>query len=498
MVIYDVKQGGTYSVYDERSVPARLGQGLNETGFLGDDAIARTIHGLQLFRDVMRFEAVRHVVPIATSAAREAANRSAFVEEIFRQTDFKLRILSGKEEALYSYAGAISSTARSDVLFFDLGGGSLEIVSSKEGRTRKIMSLPLGGLRLTEFYSSRGGAFTAKDLAKMRKRIFQVLPDRRQLGMDRKAVLLGVGGTLRALARFHQELNEYPLNKIHNYEMEKESIKYALTELSEMKPEQIGSIDSIGEDRSRTIVAGTMVVDSIMSKIGFEELVVSTHGLRDGVLQEYIGNALAYESLSINGRNRRGHQSLLWKAPVTFEFTEDLLEAIISHGLIDEKDQVILVHALGQLLVKPVDYGAEALFYMIIDEDSTLSHRDEVLAALTVVRARKPRVADWLFSKYKSMLPSKSKNRIKKLSALSEMFEILERTRTRIAIAPPKAGGGRKIEIRLLPEGEDFPIVLFKSVTRKVGEILDYSIECVLSKVVASGQSPRMPHRRAE
>ena len=79
---------------------------------------------------------------MATSAVREAANKDDFLREVYEKTRFQFRVLSGKEEALFSYLGAIKSTCIPTAVFFDLGGGSLEIVYTENFRIKQFMSLP--------------------------------------------------------------------------------------------------------------------------------------------------------------------------------------------------------------------------------------------------------------------------------------------------------------------------------------------------------------------
>ncbi len=92
--------------YDQESVPARLGEGLSQTGFLGTEPIRRAIDGLKFFREVNGLYGVLHTLPVATSAVREAANRESFLRQVLGETSFKFRVLSGKEEALFSFSGA--------------------------------------------------------------------------------------------------------------------------------------------------------------------------------------------------------------------------------------------------------------------------------------------------------------------------------------------------------------------------------------------------------
>jgi exopolyphosphatase/guanosine-5'-triphosphate,3'-diphosphate pyrophosphatase len=120
----------------------RLGEGLNFRG--RKKSIQRTISSLKFFQDIINFQSIKVVLPVATSAVREADNQEDFLNEIYEQTGFRFRVLSGQEEALYSYLGALKSVCIPTMLFFDLGGGSLEIVYTENFKVKKFISLPIG------------------------------------------------------------------------------------------------------------------------------------------------------------------------------------------------------------------------------------------------------------------------------------------------------------------------------------------------------------------
>ena len=128
LVNYYVNPDNSYKAYEQQGIRVRLGANLRETGLLSRESINSTINALKLFRDKINSQSINYVVAVATSAVREAANKDDFLREVYQKTRFQFRVLSGKEEALFSYLGAIKSTCIRTAVFFDLGGGSLEIV----------------------------------------------------------------------------------------------------------------------------------------------------------------------------------------------------------------------------------------------------------------------------------------------------------------------------------------------------------------------------------
>ena len=427
-VSYDVRDDNSFSVYEQRSFAARLGEGLNKTGSLRQAAIRRTIEGLKVFREVTNSESIKHVLPIATSAVREANNKEQFLKQVYEETGFKFRVLSAREEASYSCAGASRSMLQSDVLFFDLGGGSLEIVHTLNFSMKEIFSLPLGALKLTQIYANSNGSFPKKNYSKLRKYVLDLLPDREQLNIKDKTMLIGVGGSLRAIASYDQELNNYPLYKVHGYQMNKESVDSIRTGLAKSDLNKISEIDWIGKDRAKTITAGATVIDLIMEKLDFKKLIVSTEGLRDGILAAYLAGPAAYQ----RGDPVAGSKLTRPKQDDPLEYSRVFVSWLVSQKLIDKEEAEILSYATRQMLRKLPLYRPTPLFHILMDEDSNLTHSAQLIMALSIVRTIRPKAMDWLYERYKSILEPGSKNSSKRISILVGLTTLLEKTHSTI------------------------------------------------------------------
>src|SRR2546425_1479441 len=111
LVNYDVRRDKSFVAYGQQSVLAKVGEGLDQTGFLGDRPIRRTLKTLKQFRAIVDLEQSNHVLPVATSAVREAGNREEFLKQAYQETGFRFKVLSEKEEAVYAFEGAKSATS---------------------------------------------------------------------------------------------------------------------------------------------------------------------------------------------------------------------------------------------------------------------------------------------------------------------------------------------------------------------------------------------------
>ena len=395
------------------------------------------------------------------------------MKQVLSETGFKFRLLSGREEALYSYIGAARSLGRSNILFFDIGGGSLEFVYTKDYKMRKVLSLPLGGLRLTQLYGEPDSTFKKKSWDRMEARIIDLIPSRQELAVNEATILVGVGGNLRALAKWDQELKNYPFNKLHNYSMKRESLELMVQELSQLSSKEIAEIDRIGRDRAETLTAGAFVIELIMKKLGFSRLTVSTHGLRDGVLASFLDDPVAYHKGKITKTLRKTLKpDEKQRVGSTIRNFVDMLE---TYDLLGEKDCQILTYGLHWIR-NDGSARPESLFYIIMDDESFLSHRDQLIAALSAIEQNKPRSAEWLYQKYKSILKGKkSKAVVEKIGTVLRFLEIVLRTDSKIRFSIVERGS--KIRLVVTPGKDNFPETLFADSVRRLGDRLDSFIE---------------------
>ena len=463
LVNYEVKRDKSFVAYGQQSVLAKVGEGLDQTGFLRDKPIRRTIKALKQFRAIVDLEHSNHVLPVATSAVREAGNREQFLKQAYQEAGFKFKVLTEKEEAAYAFEGAKSATSVQAGLFFDLGGGSLEMVIYSRPSIRRILSVPLGGLRLTDLYAKPNGSYTKKNYARMRKRILELLPEKKHLPTSKSLDLVGVGGSVRALARYDQMRREYPLNKLHNYSMKKNAVESDHLALRRMSTRTLRKNPAIGQERSQSIIAGSLVVHLLMEKIGLRKLIVSTHGLRDGVLSAFLESPSSYrQGLVDRVLIREGTPTR-----TTASASEKLAKSLLSHRNLTKREYAILSEALDHVLPDLPIYNPETLFYIVLEADSVLSHQDQLIMALSVARANGMRRTDWAQTSYKRLLDKKSMEIVKKLSVLIQLAQLQQKTDIHLSMRSE-----RGIPRLHIAQGKQhIPKVLMKDILRDLEDL---------------------------
>lgn len=327
----------------------------------------------------------------------------------------------------------------------------------------------------------------------MEEHITKKLPDRKGLDINPDTTLVGVGGTLRAMARYNQQAKKYPLDKIHNYRMDFDHIQSINSTLRKMTSYEIAKIDAVGSNRAETITAGSCIMKILMQKLEFENILVSAQGLREGVLSAFLQSSKGYYSHNIKQTQIQRYVKHCCKPEKIPEYTYALVKPFYSLGLMKEREYEILAHAIKQISGMPPTTNLHNLFYMIIDEDNPhLSHREQMILAISIVRTRKAKTANWLFARYRSIMQPQNRKSIEKIAACLSLSEILERIKSKVRFV--KCSQKEIVLTFIRAKNNTLPVILIESALKNFKEAFDipvtYSISLIPSKLLAS-KSPR-------
>ena len=470
---YNVDSENSYKPYHQESVRVKLAEGLRD-GEIQETHIIKTIAVLKYFRNIVDFEQIDYVISVATSAVRDASNKDYFVQRIQKETGFTFKILSEHEEAIYSYAGAIRSLSLPCVVFFDIGGGSLEMVSSANFEIKKVVSLPLGSLRLTQQFAGDSET-TPKAIQKMRRHVRDLLPDRKSLGLSDTdtPVLVGVGGALRTMTKYRHAQISYPLRKLHNYSLSAADLSSILDDLMPMDTGDLARIDSIGNGRADTIKAGLTVVDELSRRLSFDSVTVSAQGLREGTLALSLQYPDEFADHVIGVDHVQDLMSMSCRPDTMPEHVEDLVRLLFTMGLISERERALLAQAIIQIDKLSSFRDVYNVLYAILDDDSTLSHREQMLVALSLIYTKKKKQAEALLKRFDGILEQSDRKVVKKISAVVYVCDIIHKTKS--AAKPGMKPG--KLELAVYAPNNTFPEVLFEQACSKMGDMLEISIK---------------------
>jgi exopolyphosphatase/guanosine-5'-triphosphate,3'-diphosphate pyrophosphatase len=282
---------GAVRAIDERKEIPRLGLHTASDGRLAPEAMARGVSALKRFGQVLEEFGPARVYAVATSAVRDAPNAPEFLAQVQKASGLSLRVLSGVEEARYAYLGVASAWELDNDLVCDLGGGSLQVVEVRRGRLQNSVSLPLGALRLTQRYLSHDPP-KERELQELRDSVRETLRAALKAFGGSRYRVFGVGGSVRALARASIDLRDYPIARVHGYELREHDLEALEEILVDMPSAKRRAIPGMGSDRADVIVAGLLVFEELVRASGADGITVSGTGIREGVALEAIGAEL--------------------------------------------------------------------------------------------------------------------------------------------------------------------------------------------------------------
>ena len=287
LVVFETAGESIRAVYQTKDAP-RLGARPGPRGELSEEATARGVATVRRFARLVELFEVPRALSVATSAVRDAPNGPDFVREVERATGLKLRVLTGTEEARYGYLGAASAWALKDDLVLDLGGGSLQLAEVRDGELRNSVSLPLGVLRLSQRYFEHDPP-KRREWDELRDTVRTTLTSAVEAFGGDGYRLIGIGGTVRSLARAAIELREYPIRRVHGYPLYDHDLEALSELLGEMTAAKRRSIPGIGGDRADVVLAGIVVLEELLRATGAEHVIVCGTGIREGIALEAVG-----------------------------------------------------------------------------------------------------------------------------------------------------------------------------------------------------------------
>jgi exopolyphosphatase / guanosine-5'-triphosphate,3'-diphosphate pyrophosphatase len=287
MTIADVSPTGVIRVVDEMKAAPRLCAGLDKTGSLSEIAIQNALSTLTRMATLATQLGVKRTEVVATSAVREASNGEEFLKQVRAETGLKVRVLRGEDEARLSFRSALAhfdlGVGRAVVM--DIGGGSLELALSADGLVERLISLPLGAIRMTEQYLSP--PVKKKGMRKLRKQVRLEL--RRHLSARHwhAARITCSGGTFTSLAAIYlARIGMESAKTVHGTVIPRIELEHMVDMLHNMSQEERQSVPGLSEARSDIIVAGLAVAAEVAARVEARELVISGYGIREGILLE--------------------------------------------------------------------------------------------------------------------------------------------------------------------------------------------------------------------
>lgn len=281
------RTGGELKVmYEEQRTP-RLGKGVDSKHNLHPDSIGRVLKALKEYQQILseQFPEAAGPVTTATSAVRDANNREVFINRILEEGGIRVNVLSGEQEADYTYAGALSALPKisGPVAVLDIGGGSTEVAIGEGLSITDRHSFNIGSVRFTERYLTQSPP-TAEQLRSCRIAVRNQL-DSRRFHIPNDTILVGVAGTVTSLAFMELGLEEYNVRTLNGIKLSIGQLQKWLDQIEKWPVSHLlQKYPVVMKGRADVFLAGLLILEGFMETYGLSELTVSTGGIRHGVL----------------------------------------------------------------------------------------------------------------------------------------------------------------------------------------------------------------------
>jgi exopolyphosphatase/guanosine-5'-triphosphate,3'-diphosphate pyrophosphatase len=406
MVVFERTSRYGFFLLNETRSRVRISEGAYEKGGeLQPEAMERAFSALSQFLEIAKSYKVRKILCVATSAVRDAPNKKVFLHRIERELGLRIKIIDGKKEAWLGGIAAVNLLPVKDAITIDIGGGSTDMALIRNRRVIETFSLNIGTVRLKELFFDK-----KRPIEEAKAYIDDALSSLPESFCASLAV--GIGGTIRAIAKAIMQRNEHTIDKVHAFSFSLAEEGKFINKVAHASVMKLSKYN-IKKDRLDTIRPGALIFLSVLEKIGAKEVMTSGVGVREGVfLSDLLRNSNYLFPANFNPSvrslqdrfcgDRKLAAHIASTARTLFQALKepfDLPETSLKHLDIAAK--------LSQLGIRLDFYGyhKHSAYMIMNDLDFGFTHEEMILIA-TLIRFNKRRLPKESFTKpYKKLLP---------------------------------------------------------------------------------------------
>ena len=466
MIVVQVRPDLSFEVVDREKAMVRLGAGGLDGRALTPEAMSAALQALSKFKRLAESHRVDEILAAATSATREAENGGEFLVQIERQTGIRPRVISGTEEARLIHLAAVYGVdvggARAVVV--DIGGGSVEITLGTAANVQLARSFKIGVIRLTERFVN-SDPLSKRDERKMAKYISGEIERHCEqisaIGFDR---VIGTSGTILSIgAVAATAARGAPPGEIRNLRVAAKQIRKLRKEVVALDLEERLTVPGLDPRRADLVVAGTVLLDTILRRIGAEDLTLCDLALREGLVLDYIrrNRRQIAQVDRIPDIRRRSTIELAERCNYVAEHAQQVARLALAlfdqtravHGRTDREREWLeygaLMHDLGVHISYP--RHDRHSYYLIKNGDLRGFDPQEIEVMALVARYHRRGTPKKSHPEYAD-LPSELRRAVRLLSSILRLAESLDRSHAQVVSG-----------LELRDRGEDFLLQLHTS-----------------------------------
>ena len=468
MIIVRVREDLSFEVVDREKAMVRLGAGGLDGRALTGEAMAAALQALSKFRRLAESRQVDVLLASATSATREARNGGEFLRRIERETGIRARVITGAEEARLIHQAAVYGVdvASGRAVVIDIGGGSVEVTLGTAADIQLARSFKIGVIRLTERFV-RTDPLSARDERRMTKHVLDEI-DRHceaitAAGFDR---VIGTSGTVLSLGAVAMTMSRgTPPAELRNLPISAKQIRRLRKAVTKLDLEQRLSMPGLDPRRADLVVAGAVLLDTLLRRLGAPELTLCDLALREGLVLDYIRrNRKRIARLDrIPDVRRRSTVELAERCNYYAAHSQHVARLALAlfdqtraiHGLTDGEREWLeyasLMHDIGGHISFARHHRHS--YYLIKNGDLRGFTPDEIEVMALVARYHRRGTPKQAHHEYAG-LPAKLRRTVRVLASILRVSESLDRSHGQVVSALEVQDRGDNVLLEIRTEGD--------------------------------------------
>jgi len=281
-LLFSINEGKANTIIDTNNI-SRLGEGLQKTGMISNEAMDRNIKVLEDFIKTAREYKVKDIIAVGTMCLRTAKNRDVFLKRVKDELNLEIAVIPGEEEARLSYLAVLSTIGKTDknVVVFDTGGGSTEFIFGKGTDLNDRISLNLGAIHPTEEFLLSD---PVRDIELNKMLTYMADFFSKKIETKKADYLVGIGGTVTSMGAVMHKMVEYDPDIIQGSEMSLKEVQNQIKLYQNKTIEERKQIPGLQPKRADVILAGAGIIKTIMEIFEVETFTISDRGLRHGLM----------------------------------------------------------------------------------------------------------------------------------------------------------------------------------------------------------------------
>lgn len=285
MSIFEIYEDKSFCQIGNYRSMIKLSEGMSDDMCLRPEAQLRAVNALLEYRQIMQNTNVSDLRAVATAAVRKAKNGQEFIDTVKRATGITIEVIDGETEAELDCLAVSEALGCKNGVICDIGGGSTEFIAISDGKMQKpAISIPMGSRWITEKFFASGETLQA--ITEAKNYVAKQITSLPWLDKMQGASIVGIGGTLRSLAKYH--MNDSSKLPISCHEIQAAEIDYLFNSIASASSMERKSMPGIGNERADIILGGLLPLMELKKVLCSPRLIIADVGVREGILYDYI------------------------------------------------------------------------------------------------------------------------------------------------------------------------------------------------------------------